>query len=117
MRATAVWVLLASLFVAANVVAAGVMLILGRALQEDDKVILNTTRPVHMRVAQITPALDPKLPPGAVHIHLGVLLTLTVQKGRPVLEILRIATGAESEPNPLRMVNASSVTADPGGVQ
>ena len=33
MRATAVWVLLASLFVAANVVAAGVMLILGGTLQ------------------------------------------------------------------------------------
>ena len=33
MRATAVWVLLASLFAAANVVAAGVMLVTGRALE------------------------------------------------------------------------------------
>lgn len=91
---------------------------LGRPLQEDDKIILNTTRPIHLRIAQIVPALDPSLPPGAVHLHLGVLLTLTVKKGTPVLEVIRIATAAESEPNPVRMVDATQVAAtDPGGVQ
>lgn len=77
----------------------------GRPLQEGDELILNLRGPVFFRIAQITPALDPKLPPGIKLVHVGTMITFTAQRGKINPEFIRVRTADEAGPQTFKVLS------------
>jgi hypothetical protein len=86
----------------------------GRALQEGDEIILAIRGPIYFRVAQITPILDLKAPPGLQHLHLGCMLTFTVKAGTVHPEFVRVQTAAEAGPSAFRLLDAQPAGGEGG---
>lgn len=79
----------------------------GRVLQEGDEIVLAIPGPIYFRVAQITPILDPKAPPGLYHLHVGCLATFTVKSGTIHREFVRVQTAEEAGPSAFRLLEAT----------
>lgn len=84
----------------------------GRALQEDDEIILAIPGPIYFRVAAITPVLDPAAPPGLLYVHVGCMLTFTAKRGVINREFVRVRTAEEAGPAAFKLLDAQP---DPGG--
>jgi hypothetical protein len=78
----------------------------GRELKEGDEIILQIPGPIYFRVAQITPVLDPALPPGLVYVHVGCMLTFTAKRSQINREFIRVRTGEEAGPSMFKLLDA-----------
>ncbi len=70
----------------------------GRPLQEGDEIIVVLHGPTYMRVAKITPNLDPRAEPGAMSITVGASYGFTAMRGVRNPEFIRVQTVQEAGP-------------------
>lgn len=84
----------------------------GRALEQDDEILLNINDLVRFRVASVVPELNPSLPPNLLQVHVGCMLTFTVKREASVREMIRIRTAAEAGASNFKMLGA--IHQDPG---
>jgi hypothetical protein len=72
-----------------------------RVLQPGDEVIVNGPGPFYFRVVEIGPMLDPRMPPGSMHVAFGTVLHFTAQRGQVNAEFVRVRTAEEAGPMPM----------------
>lgn len=72
----------------------------GRPLEEGDEIIFSPQRgqQIYFRVANISPAVDPKLPADALMVHIVAAIPFMVQRGRVNPEFIRVRTLGEAGP-------------------
>lgn len=85
----------------------------GRELKEGDEIILSIPGPIYFRVAQLSPVLDPALPPGLVYVHVGYMLTFTAKRSQLNREFIRVRTGEEAGPSMFKLLDATPAEATP----
>ncbi len=73
-----------------------------RPLEPGDEIILGSSGPVYMRVVSVSPALDPRLPPGQMQITLGCVVHFLAQRGTVNPEFIRVRTAEEAGPLPMQ---------------
>lgn len=76
----------------------------GRPLQEGDEIILGTVLPAQWRIVKIMPVLDPRVPPGAVVVHLVAFSNLPMKGGERYNNVVRIQTLEEAGPLPFQIM-------------
>lgn len=76
----------------------------GRQLQIGDEVYVVTRGPILLRVAEITPTLDPAAPPDVLYVHLGVMVPFAARRGAVNKEFIRTRTVQEAGPAPFTLV-------------
>jgi hypothetical protein len=69
----------------------------GRELEEGAEVVVASQHPVPpFRVLKVTPAMDPKLPPGALYVDLICRWRFVAARNTPVSELLQVRTAEEA---------------------
>lgn len=86
-----------------------------RALQPGDEVILAGSGPFYFRIVEITPLLDPKLPPGMMHVAFGAVMHFSAQRGVVNPEFVRVRTAEEAGPLPLSPMAGEAEGEPPSG--
>lgn len=76
----------------------GVIELRGRMLQVGDEIIVNTTGPIFFRVIEISPVLDPKLPPNLLRIEIAAAIQWHAVNGQVNPEFIRVRTADEAGP-------------------
>lgn len=73
----------------------------GRALKPGDEVIVSGPGPFYFRVVEVSPTIDPRLPPGTLHVAFGTVLHFAAQRGVVNAEFVRVRTAEEAGPMPM----------------
>lgn len=76
----------------------GVIELRGRVLGVGDELIINAPGPLFFRVIDITPVLDPKLPPNLLKVEVACAIHWHAVRGQVNPEFIRVRTAEEAGP-------------------
>lgn len=91
----------------------GVLDARGRLLQVGDEIILQTGQQQYLRVIDIQPNLDPRLPPGLFLISVGAAYSFHSPSGIPQVEFIRVRTAKEAGPTGMSPASNMAHILDP----